>query len=317
MPVIFIHIGMQKTATTTLQTLCTYNRQCLLNGNILYPTLQLPSPANRQSINHRLLAQHWLSVISNGYSERCSQYWQENIVPQLRKFPTADVLLSAEMLWNVLPEKKSDERMRTLLTAFAGYQPKIIVYLRRQDWWLESMYNQRVKNGFESRPINAFVTDELEAGSADIYKKLSYWRAHFGTENLIIRIFEPDRFIAGNIVDDFVTQLGVTDLDIIRPVKRRNMKLSPELIKIKASLNPYIKQNVLRRMARGFFLAIQKALPAGRQRLLPYELALQIMERYDKGNRIVAKEFLGRKDELLFLSLPHNETRWHHYRFDK
>lgn len=313
MPVIFVHIGMQKTATTSLQTICSYNRQRLLNENILYPALQLQNPVQRHSINHRLIAQRWLSALNAGYSATCSHYWREHLLPQFRQFPAANVLLSAEMLWDIRPEKASDERMRTMLTAFAGYQPKIVVYLRRQDWWLESMYNQRVKNGFESRPIRAFVKDELEAGSADIHKKLTYWQTHFGRGNLTVRIFEPDRFIAGNVIDDFFTQIGLTDFDALRIRMRKNTRLRPELIKAKASLNPYIKWNVLRRFVRMCFLSVQKIMPAGKQRLLPYELAVKIMERYDDGNRRVAKEFLGRKEDFLFSSLPHNETKWQHY----
>lgn len=313
MPVIFVHIGMQKTATTTLQAICSSNRQRLLNTNILYPTLQLQSLVKRYSINHRLLAQQWLSTLDAGYTSSCSRYWRENILPQLHQFPAANVLLSAEMLWDIRPEKTSDERMEAMLTAFTGYQPKIVAYLRRQDWWLESLYNQRVKNGFESRPISAFVKDELEAGSADIYRKLLYWQRYFGKENLIVRIFEPAHCIAGNVVHDFFTQIGLTDLDVLCSTEQRNLKLRPELIKIKASLNPHIKGNFPRRFVRKCFLWLQKIMPAGNKRLLPYELALKIMERYDEGNRIVAKEMLGRKDELLFSSLPHNETQWQHY----
>lgn len=313
MPVIFVHIGMQKTATTTLQAICSYNRQRLLNTNILYPALRLNSLVKRYSINHRLLAQQWLSTLDAGYTSSCSRYWQKNILPQLHQFPAANVLLSAEMLWDIRPEKRSDERMEAMLTAFADYQPKIVVYLRRQDWWLESLYNQRVKNGFESRTISAFVKDELKAGSADIYSKLSYWQAHFGKENLIVRIFEPAQFITGSIVNDFFAQVGLTEIDTLRPAEQRNLKLRPELIKIKASINPHITSNLPRRFARKCFLWLQKIMPTGNKRLLPYELALKIMERYDKGNRIVAKELLGRKDELLFSSLPHNETKWQHY----
>jgi hypothetical protein len=64
MPVIFVHIGMQKTATTTLQAMCSYNRQRLLNENILYPTLQLKNFFKRYSINHRLLSVPWPAALA-------------------------------------------------------------------------------------------------------------------------------------------------------------------------------------------------------------------------------------------------------------
>ena len=85
----------------------------------------------------------------------------------------------------------------------AGYTPKILVYLRPQAPYAESMYVERVKQG-EFFPMSTFIEQILETGayrpdSAPVNLEFRYtrllapWVEAFGKENVVVRPYEPAR----------------------------------------------------------------------------------------------------------------------------
>ena len=123
-----------------------------------------------------------------------------------------------------------------------GYQIRLIVYLRRQDTFQISNWKQNVKHPktastltFEER-LNQVLTDEPYVLNYGI--RLDQMADLFGKENLIVRRYEPDSWINGSIIDDFLVCVGLNHTDEFIPLQRDiNPSLYGNTTEIKRIIN--------------------------------------------------------------------------------
>jgi hypothetical protein len=119
-------------------------------------------------------------------------------------------LLSSEYFF--LARDDEVARIHALL-AGSGAACRIVVYLRRHDQWIESLFNQALKTVPRYNPWQSDIRDytlhllggrEMEVRYPVI---LDRWAHHFGTEAMIVRPFEPAQFAHGDLVWDCLTQV--------------------------------------------------------------------------------------------------------------
>ncbi|MFA0497200.1 hypothetical protein, partial [Vibrio sp. 10N.222.54.B11] len=104
---------------------------------------------------------------------------------------------------------------------------KIVVYLRRQDKALLSIESQRAKEGVE-RLINKGTKSFPRLDRVfNYYDKLQCWREHLiaGVDDIIVRSFEKNAFIGGDLIKDFIGCTGV-NLKIVSNSHKVNESLS-------------------------------------------------------------------------------------------
>lgn len=102
---------------------------------------------------------------------------------------------------------------------------KVICYLRRPDAYLESSYKQRVKNARIEPGVDAYRASGRD--SLDFDGILGEYAQEFGAENIIVRLYERDRFPEGNVVLDFLSLIGVKTLpEGVETAFERNRSLS-------------------------------------------------------------------------------------------
>ncbi|MDO6727350.1 hypothetical protein Q4544_10430 [Cognatishimia sp. 1_MG-2023] len=233
-PRLILHIGSQKTGTTTLQGFLKTQTEPLAEAGLHYVQ------AGRTNIAHNSV----IPSIRKGHGEAVG----EDILAELSQNRDKTCFISSEMFFRPDIARFFAKH----LPAALRIKSKVIVYLRRQDKYAEAMYKQRVKNGrYQGTP------EEYAAGLThlDYGQILSHFGATFGSRNLIVRPFERALFPGGDVLQDFAQHSGIpADLAANYSYPSANGTLSKEVSEQLGALkrrNPEINtREVIRHILR-------------------------------------------------------------------
>lgn len=205
---LFLHIGAHKTGTTTIQHGLVINNDILQENSFYYLTDgEYEAFYNYLKFNFHDIRD--FCVYSPIPCDMIDRINSENIIISCENFSW---LLSYDAINRV---KKDLEKYFD--------QIKIITYIRRQDRELISHYQEGSK---PNRPASYFYGDEmtplpefteLHRKYLDYNVRLGYWGDIFGDENLIIRVFEQDALVDGDVFSDFLHTLGLQNLPVKHP----------------------------------------------------------------------------------------------------
>jgi hypothetical protein len=281
----YIHIGLQKTGTTFLQRAMNLSRDELGSNGVVYPDPALDLNASKSSHGHHFLAQALL-----GKRTKFTPNADFSLLPKhvaaikgaIGARPDAVGVISSEVFSTLRPP--AIKRLREL---FPEDDVRILIYLRRQDAWIDSLYGQMVKVGRKSS-IEAFIKDEQ--ARLDYNAVLRPWATAFGDERIVVRTYE--NLQGSELWDDFMEAVGAPHAKDVKPkLDSANDSLPPELTIFARSLNGYGKRLPLRRLLEQ--LATHFPAERGLKYLHAAEAA-ELMEGVAASNRAVAKRFLGR-----------------------
>lgn len=197
LPTIYLHIGFNKTGTTSIQKYFYDNKNILLKSGILYPDVGLINSAH-----------YGISTSVGFYNNPIRSDWsfdlkrlRKNLCDEITKDIHSIILSSEDFIL--------DRDFKSLRYFLKGFSTKIIVYLRRHDYWWMSAYAQAVKMkvnppwglGIQSY-INFNKKNNISYGN---YRYLvERWASEFGEENIIIRPYENLQN-SPNIAFDFLS----------------------------------------------------------------------------------------------------------------
>lgn len=225
---LFIHIGSPKTGTTAIQGFLKNNGKPLRRAGVNYMS------TGRVNIAHNGIA----GAFRKGQAGAvCDDLCKEI---EGSKFPVH--ILSSEMFFRPAVARIMGKGLAEGLPAELRAQTKVIVYLRRQDRYLEALYKQLVKNARIPTGAMAFHDKKLE--SLAYAYSLDPYAAAFGHDNIIVRPFERQQFPNGDVIEDFVEKLGV-DLtgELVRPDISTNKTFSLEMSEVLGLLSQETRLN--------------------------------------------------------------------------
>jgi hypothetical protein len=311
---IFIHIGAHKTGTSALQLFLSRNREILKENGCLYP--------GNTIAHHNIVQefrQHPLEDILSARSNATARCFQE-----IGESTAQKIILSSENFENL--DHQIDTLKGFLLPSF---EVKIIMYLRRQDEKIESMYNASVKNPVvrSDKPFSEFLAVFLDHehgrfqdvsqhrynfGAIDYYPILALWQEAFGRENILVRCYEKEQLPQG-IFLDFLTTVGLGPDDRYWiPKMRINESLRWNLIEVIRSCNAHFRgdrefhQFLIHHLTR-----INSGYTGGKQRLLSPQQRREIIAMSEESNAKIAREYLNRSDgRLFYAALPDLDEPW-------
>lgn len=196
---LYLHIGMHKTGTTAIQNFLFQNHSSLKDNNLLYYS-------NNCAIDYRFAL---------AFKDRTDFEYVIRSLEEIKKAREENIILSCEVF---LEEDHIAGLLYEYLTQngiLEQFDVKIIVYIRRQDCWLESAYNQITKSyNWRRLTFEEFLlTKELESYQDRIF----LWENVFGTSNMIVRPYLEN---VGQdwLFNDFLSILGLElSNDYIRP----------------------------------------------------------------------------------------------------
>lgn len=190
---------------------------------------------------------------------------------------------------------------------------KIVVYLRRQDEFVYSWWNQIVKAGLRKTSVITWeeMIKRLPVVQLDYYKTLEKIAGIVGKENIIVRRYDRSRFSEGLIQKDFIQTIGLkfSEEYQIRE-EASNVSLTKNCSEIKRILNglPDLdpKSNDLFRMwLREFSLQSRENRNSS---MMSEQEFQEFMAEYKEGNRRIAREYLG--EERLFEETYQAGEKW-------
>ncbi len=303
---LWIHIGRAKTGTSALQQFLTQNESILCRVGYRY------AQTARFLMTHHPLA--W-SLHLAAYESGCGRYW-----PNARNY--AKLTATADNYWqDLLKEIDRSEEPNTIISSeefgvvldldpvfhwiaqYAGLvEIRVVVYLRRQDDFLQAVYAQAVKDHpYFAGDFGSHIAPILAVGGADHYKTLSIIAKHLGQEAIVPRIYEEEQ-LQGNIFIDFLQAIGVPiDPKLQFGNRPANPSLTSKSLLLARALNrlhlPPAKRTLI--LERLMDRAGSKE-PFSSYAFLPPEERAKILDRFRESNKATAKEFLGRPDGRLF-----------------
>jgi hypothetical protein len=309
---LILHIGMPKTGSSYLQAFLAQNVGVLAGHGIDYPNLVpldsaiagVVTSGNAVRFAAALLPPEHPSALKPAAAE--TEWVKLRDVLAAAKLPT--VLLSSEFFWPVPAEGFA--RLRSA-AAEAGFDCGVIVFLRRQDEFLQSHYAQlvsgrrRPKGGRPRESAEEFCTRmlmESERGGYFYSRRLRPLADLFGPQSIIVRPFEKSQFVGGNLAFDFLAALGLEQAADFTTPQQQSLNDGPSALELKTLL--LLKAVGLRFRYRSRLAALARRLGGAgyAANLLSPELKARILEVYAADNRLVAEHFLGRSDGRLFLS---------------
>ncbi len=294
---IILHIGRHKTGTTSLQSFFALN-DSLLAGKygILYPV----TGRNRKKHYHHPIFKNLINHDGDISPQLIAAIFEEGV-----KNNTKTILLSSEMLAR---PGISDEQLERVRDAFSGHSIKIIVYFRRQDMFLLSMYANGIRRGHLAAPETIHDMDV----ALDYLAFVQRYVRIFGREAVIVRSY--DNALRTSIFADMLETLGVKDCDEFqRPTARLNKRLPWRYLELLRFANKYRWQRYLvghkwtqkiAHLLKGFFPVFMdsaKPLDSGECRAL--------LNRFEDKNVELAKEFLNGESLFDQVTSSGNESR--------
>lgn len=135
MPICYLHVGSHKTGTTAIQDFLSRNRDVFDRNNILVPASGTTSRGSHIVLVHRMLG---MPVASHHQDPLAA------LKAEMQARPSHDLLISAELLEITL---KHGPRRHSIVEFFAkaGYDVRIILYVRNAPQLTNARYSQRVK----------------------------------------------------------------------------------------------------------------------------------------------------------------------------
>jgi len=193
---LYLHIGIWKTATTTIQNTLFSNRNELKKIGLLYPS-NFANHSFLASAFHQNPDEFIVAKTVQMFGEQINNWHKTNLSlfeTEITQYPK--VLVSSEFLLD-LSKNKIDELKAYLSNLFSSI--KVVVYLRSPVEHLSSAINEQIKQGHYNLE-NAY---KIHAQAKE-YAKVENWINVFGKENIVMRPFEREQFLNNDIVDDFL-----------------------------------------------------------------------------------------------------------------
>jgi hypothetical protein len=285
---LIIHIGQGKTGSSAIQAFLAMNCLLLKSKGFYYPEPQEFSQPYQTSSGNR-------HVLYDRLNERFIKSRED--IEELFK-EDEKVIFSGEFFTEFLSIEKN---IKDLLDLTKGINLKFIVYLRRQNEFVSSLYNQRVKNHDKIDSIEKMTILNV---SKIILNLLNY----VDKSSIIVRPYEKGQFYGGDIYQDFLSCIGLEMTeDYVLPDKIVNPSLNYEALEYRKLANKtgldsedLKKKNLLNGILASYTIENNAGIPFNTVNLLSKDHQLAIIRKYENENKEIARIFLDRKDGQLF-----------------
>lgn len=220
---LILHIGSPKTGSSSIQLSLNMSKKLLLKNSFIYYTKKIPhSP--------------WLEPLNSNFFFQDADFEENitNFTKHLNSFKTdSNIIISSEVLWN-----KNESELEFFFNNLSNEikkNIKIIAYIRRQDYFAISGFNEISKRINDTQNIslssnqleknyrminednpfdinNSFVSPYNELTVNEdfyYYKKISAFLKYVDKENFFIRIFDRKFLKNQDVVDDFYHLIGI------------------------------------------------------------------------------------------------------------
>ncbi|MCP4361006.1 MAG: hypothetical protein GY796_23615 [Chloroflexi bacterium] len=291
---LYIHVGTHKTGSTAIQHALRQNQFALREENLVF----LPLPGNVRSL--MLLKELDYDIIELFKRELNRQVTYN----QKKEGEGVRFLMSWEgFSGNPLSGYKNAGIVAEHLKKITDYMDvRIIVYLRRQDDFLESLYTQKIHEG-ESYTFQSFI-ETYSTSLFDWERFLHCYSEHFGKENVIARRYDK-AFLpeSDSLLKDFSQVVGIDNEQLLSHIDTLtpNRGYSRDALEIARLSNPHLS-NDERQYMRRILQQTSSKQPFERYSFWDNEKRDAFLAQYLESNATVAKAYFNEPSGALFPS---------------
>lgn len=293
---IILHIGAEKTGTTSLQTFLAKNQELLSNQGIYVPGF-LGKWNNHRKLTVLAFNPERIDdfIVAEGLTDPSSRMkavekWTQDLHRISEETQEPKWIASSEQMQSRLTTHEEVSRLKSILTrSFA--EVEVLLYIRNPIDAAVSLWSTLVKCGHYLPEFPAPSNWRIQ-NNCNYKTIIQRWQAVFG-DNLKVRLFTKSELHEGDLIKDFCRACGIEDNSTFIIPPRENETLSHEAIRILSKLNkaiPYItdkKVNPTRgdldRLVAKHFNSFPRYVPSKEQAAL-YAAHYEISNEWVRSN---------------------------------
>ncbi len=250
-----LHIGIEKTGSTTIQDFLSLNASFLEEQGYYYP-----KGIGAQTHSDLLLLAYDVAheekygslILLNKDLKSAKKRIAEVFTKELQKQRDKTIIISSELFQSRLHSIKDIQRFKTELENLGFKTFQICVYLREQADLFCSLYSEALKwDEIDTLYIQS-PSQKESLSYAKGYKKSSAHFTHianhaqtlqhyaqvFGKDQLIIRLFETEHLYQNNLLADFIHAINLKWDDRFKIPHNKNKSLNLYGIELLRTINP-------------------------------------------------------------------------------
>lgn len=305
-----LHIGTEKTGTTTVQSFLARNRVLLARNGVFVPRSlgsdnhrKLPVLAYDPDFTDEFLRHEGL--VEPDLRHAALARWTAAFDAERTASKAQAAVISSEHLQSRLRSDSAVARLRDFLAPRFG-RIRVVIYLRDPFATVLSGLSTAIKYG---------GTGDRVPGPANVYwhnlvnhrQTLERWGAVFGRDNLKVRLFDRAALEGGDLIADFIAACGLPDLDYQRP-ERLNESLSGLGMALMARVNrrvPVFLEDGTPNPARGDITGMFETHFTEGAAFCPADgMQARYREAFAASNHWVRCEFFPDRDRLFTPVVP-------------
>ncbi len=224
------------------------------------------------------------------------QAFHEKYIRPLQSQPQNGFFITQENIFGSehMPGRENtvDNSCRALEVLSQGFDLKIVAIIRRQDTYIESLYNQCLKR-YDKRDFATFV-DETPAENLDWKSILDTYAGLVGAENITVVPFERPICNSGNrkdFIDAVLKAIGIMPNIEIGGLPIANPSLAPRVSEIQLLANRMLSELEAHNLANWFMDHIHKQ-PDEPHELFNDTERRAYLNRYAASNRALVETYM-------------------------
>jgi len=299
---VVLHIGTEKTGTTSIQHFMSQNRTALLAKGVLYPNLGPRKDAHFDLVNS-------VHPLDNGgrhmeflgpVTQPIDFLWNK-LAECINEHSDKTIVLSAEHFSSRLRENA----LKYISDFFQklGITPEIIIYLRPQADYIESSYSTEIKAGSPKVFKKVMEQYQSQALRYDYEQLIDLWASYFNKDSIKIIPYEKSS-IGDDIRLNFLSAIGVRELSGLDLAKAKlNEKWSNPMLEFARLANA--RMTHINGQERLDFLAfaqeqIDRELKPQPSHLMTLEQHNEVMAYYEGSNARMCSKYMPNR-QVLFI----------------
>jgi hypothetical protein len=320
-----LHIGTGKTGTSSLQLFLHANRELLAENGVLY-TKSLGATNNVEIAKYGLNSSEFDKSFyfqnkgvktkdgKNKFDERVVEKLNVEINSAKRR-GIKKVIISSEHFATDLRDINNIKRIKDLFEIVGINVKTVVVYIREQSSYIFSDYNTRILMG-EYKYNTPNIPSSENNSVLNHAHTIKIWAKSFVDAEINVRIFEKEKLINGNSVDDFISLAGLREITDFKYTKANNESLSGDALAFLVKYNRHVAvhslsselsiiipeiRNTLINLCREYFPG---------ESLKPTENIKKIMrDLFEKSNEEVRREYFPTQEHLFICNEREIEKR--------
>lgn len=275
---LFIHIGPMKTGTSTIQRFLVDNVEALAKQGIIYPRVGRSARSAHHNFAHELRSAVYFNPALGGLDQ---------LFAVMRETPGKQFVISSEMLAS-LPV----QRINFLKERLSGIDIRIISYTRSPASLIRSHYTQASKLGRHIDDFDVYFDRAIAKSIGSVRLRPERWATVFGWEALRVRSLEQLRSDGTDLLEDFLSALGLPAdaIRVMQQPERRNESPGWRTVELlrslyrRSNLTPAVDVDAqvaeLRRLSPVRWNILLGAELSGRHIRLPDEIGSYMSDRH-------------------------------------